>query len=80
MTVNELRKAGCKVKIIHNRLANSMPMVVLPNGGHTDITVTTPDGKTYFETAHCCDLDPYNKKIGVAVALGRMLVRRRNKE
>lgn len=47
----------------------------MPHGGVTIVTVTTPDGKSYDETAFCSQKDAYNKKLGREIALGRLFKR-----
>ena len=47
---------------------------VLPCGGMTSVTVESSDGKEYFmNDANCSKKDNYSKKLGVKIALGRIL-------
>lgn len=46
---------------------------ILPRGGFTKVTIKTPDGREFCGVAKCSDNDNYNKKIGVAIAIGRAL-------
>lgn len=45
----------------------------LPHGGHTSCTLTFPDGTEVVGVAECSRRDPYNKKIGRDIAVGRAL-------
>lgn len=44
---------------------------VLPCGGKTTVELTTPEGITTTGVAKCSDKDPYNRKVGLMIALGR---------
>ena len=41
-------------------------------GGKTIVTVTTKDGKEFKEEVICSINDPYNKKVGIKIGLGRI--------
>ena len=47
-------------------------------GGLTVVRVTTPQGRLYEGEARCSPVDPYNKKIGLNIALGRAIKQIRN--
>ena len=44
-----------------------------PKGGVTEVSITTLDGVTLSGFADCNDTDYYNSKIGLNIALGRVL-------
>ena len=86
MTVQELRKQGFKVRVLHNRLYNGYhkwqvgdrehaknygPLDPDPKGGSTEIVIDSPTGEHYHGTAICSRKENYNKKMGVRIALGR---------
>ena len=48
---------------------------VNPRGGITQVSITTPDGRELFGEAECSFEDNYNKKRGVAIAIGRALTK-----
>lgn len=77
-TVQELRNAGYKVKVLHfrdrmfkNRMDTSMTGYESPKGGFTKVIIDSPEGDHYEGTAFCSKKDNYNKKLGVRIALGR---------
>ena len=47
--------------------------MALPKGGMTEVEVVTPDGEILTDTAYCSETDQFNKRRGVAIALGRIL-------
>jgi hypothetical protein len=82
-TVEQLRKSGYKVKVEHYR-TNKGQIVqyskktkgkVDPKGGLTVVTVTTPSGRTLKSNATCHQNDVFSYKVGVKIALGRVLNR-----
>jgi hypothetical protein len=80
--ISELRKAGFRVYINHDRLVKNVwvyenpttkvlqPMLS-PKGGTTIVEIHAPEGKQYTGIAKCSKSDCYNKKRGLAIALGR---------
>lgn len=46
---------------------------VSPNGGETVVQITTPDGTELEGIAKCSTKDPYNRRKGLQIALGRAL-------
>jgi len=61
-TVASLREKGWEVEVLHIR------------GGETKVTVIPREPTCHaLGVAYCSVRDPYNKKIGVAIALGRAL-------
>jgi len=42
-------------------------------GGVTSIELTTKDGKNLASLAECSKKDGYNRKLGISIALGRIL-------
>ena len=89
MTVAELRKKGYKVRVLHLRrwvntwteaYARDVDGVIArprwkmaATGGQTLINILAPDGLVLNGIANCSNLDAYNKKRGVQIALGRAL-------
>lgn len=45
---------------------------VLPRGGITEISVTTPEGKEVEASAACSAKDAFSRKKGVTIAVGRL--------
>lgn len=89
-TVEQLRKSGYKIRITHSRnlfnysfigypkAYNAKANDICPRGGITYIQLTTPEGKDITSVSKCNLSDNYNKKIGVAIALGRALKKLKN--
>lgn len=84
MTIQELRNAGYKVRVLHNRLYNgyhkwqvgSKPQHYGPidpdaKGGSTQVVIDSPSGEHFQGLAICSKKENYNKKLGVRIALGR---------
>lgn len=85
MTIRELRNAGYKVKILHNRLYNGVhiwqrqvepvdycgPIDPDPKGGSTTIIIDSPFGDHFEGHAVCSRKENYHKKMGVRIAMGR---------
>jgi hypothetical protein len=79
-TIQELRKNGYKVRVIHRGLMDKddalVNTVIIANDGSpsvTQIDVTTPDGRDVTGYAYRAWGDPYNRKMGNTIALGRAL-------
>lgn len=87
-TVAQLRQENYRVRVIHYRHLKHddgervmfVPLYeiqnrskCLPHGGKTEIFVTAPDGKEFFGHAGCVLTDPFNRKMGVQIALGRLI-------
>jgi hypothetical protein len=81
-TVQSLRKAGNKVRVIHYRAVSKRkllpakevdPTILKPKGGKTVVDITTPDGKELTGEAVCSNKDSFNRKMGLAIAVGRAL-------
>lgn len=80
-TVASLRQEGYKVSIRHVRdmevIADFENMKFIerlaPKGGMTLATVESPEGKIFTGVANTSRKDHYNKKLGVAIALGRAM-------
>jgi hypothetical protein len=81
-TVEQLRKDGFKVKVLHSRkyyshilpdLSSDYDLKIDPRGGHTKVVLTDPTGRTVESIAKCSTQDNYSKKIGRDIALGRAL-------
>lgn len=74
MTVEQLRKSGYRVGVYHTRrYDHRLIQPLLPNGGRTEVCVTTPHGLTVTGKARCSKEDTYVKKVGVQIALNRAL-------
>jgi hypothetical protein len=84
MTVQELRNAGYKVRVLHNRLyngyhkwqvgnkpLNSGPIDPDAKGGSTQVIIDSSSGEHFQGLAICSKKENYNKKLGVKIALGR---------
>ena len=87
MTVQQLRNAGYKVRVLHNRLYNGyhrwqvgardravfsgVPIDPDSKGGSTQIIIDSPTGEHFRGLAICNKKDNYDKKMGVRIALGR---------
>ena len=74
-TVHDLRKLGCKVRVLHNRVYdNELMCQESARGGSTLVAVFLPKQQMGFiGTAKCSPADNYNRKLGVKIALGRAL-------
>lgn len=66
-------KAGVRSIPQDNYLSDSYSEAVNPNGGETVVQITTPDGTELEGVAKCSTKDPYNRKKGLAIALGRAM-------
>ncbi len=61
-----------KVELVYHANHEADVRFALPHGGMTVVEVTAPDGVTYSSVAKCSDKDPFNKRLGVKIALGRI--------
>jgi hypothetical protein len=77
--IAELREQGYEVDVNHVRKMSldmsrrdGVPTnyVIEPRGGATTVTLTKGE-KSVYGHAICSDRDNYNRKIGLAIALGR---------
>lgn len=85
MNIQQLRKNGYKVRVLHNRLYNGYykwqvgnkpnygggPIDPDSKGGSTSIIIDSPTGEHFEGHAICSTKDNYDKKMGVRIALGR---------
>lgn len=71
-TVDELRHIGYKVRVRHFRHLDNNN-TILPRGGETVVTITDEHGHTVEGISKCSPKDGFNKKVGVAIAIGRAL-------
>lgn len=82
--ISELRGAGFRVFIHHDRriknvwvnenaTTKTLRPLVCPKGGQTIVELHSSDGKQYTGIAVCSKKDCYNKKRGLAIALGRAI-------
>lgn len=49
-------------------------------GGLTKVEVTSPQGRTIEAQAQCNELDNYNRRLGVKIALGRAMAKLKESE
>lgn len=83
--VYQLRKSGVKVRVLHQRYAkddtnfiNLRPMKEIPgpernnHGGRTTVQLLK-NGKEVTGVAGCNPVDPFNRRRGLKIALGRAL-------
>lgn len=83
VTIQSLRQAGFKVRVLHTRNKETTPHVgfksttrVSSKGGSTKIEITTPDAETtVVGVAKCSDKDSFNRKLGNEIALGRAVAK-----
>ena len=82
MNVEQLRKSGYKVRVIHSRRGKTMQRMdggvvqtLSERGGMTVVQVRTPDGEELEGVALCSSKDNFNCRLGVKIALGRALTR-----
>lgn len=76
--INELKKMGWEVDVIHERNLEISPSgrdCILPCGGRTIVTVVNKQDKSKHAAglAICSDSDNYVKKIGRNIALYRAI-------
>ena len=82
--ISELRNAGFRVYINHDRIVKKqwvyqnpwtkvLTPMLSPKGGSTIVEIHSQEGKQYTGIAKCLKSDCYNKKRGLAIALGRAL-------
>jgi hypothetical protein len=83
VTIQSLRQAGFKVRVLHTRNKQSTQHlgfgsrnILSGKGGATKIEITTPDTETTVAgVAKCSDKDSFNRKLGNEIALGRALAK-----
>jgi hypothetical protein len=71
-TVDQLRDIGYNVRVRHFRRLDSAGKI-LTKGGETIVTITDNHGHSVEGLSRCSTADGFNKKIGVAIAIGRAL-------
>lgn len=85
LTIHNLRQAGNTVKITHIRYANMTGVGVLvpipsylrkltdfhPRGGATYVVITTPSKEVYSAVSVCNEVDCFDYRTGVKLALDR---------
>jgi hypothetical protein len=71
-TIEQLRKSGYKVRVIHDILNNDDPYYHLADR-YTRIEVLDPQGKEWIGESRCSIKDNYNRKLGNKIALHRAL-------
>lgn len=82
--VENLRKAGFKVRVSHSRyhvytgdlhyrkFFETNPYLISPKGGTTTVEITSKDNKNYIGKSKCSKKDSFNRKLGLNIALGRL--------
>lgn len=83
VTIEKLRKNGYHTRVVHLRpevgTGNMVPTFLRryvqfsANGGRTMVIVQHPNGTEYVGEALCSEADLYNYKLGVHIALWRIL-------
>ena len=87
ITIQSIRQAGNKIRVSHFRKISGYKELVpiseirkngwqnniKSNGGKTTLALTTRDGKDFSATAKCSKSDNFNRKIAVAIAIGRLI-------
>ena len=73
MTVKELRQMGYTVKVRHNRLYEFGRIGYKSKGGLTEVNIYYGGALLAEGKARCSDNDNYDRKLGVAIALGRAI-------
>lgn len=71
-TVNDVKNLGYKIKVFHNRIKNKNGGLS-HTGGSTEVHITDPVGNTMKGFSQCHENDPFIKRIGIAIAIGRAL-------
>jgi hypothetical protein len=71
-TIQQLRKEGYKVRVMHGRITGKSG-AISPRGGTTVIELTTPQGTTVIAKAECSYKDNFNRRVGNQIALGRAI-------
>lgn len=80
--ISELRQNGYRIYIFHERIRKNrwvnvncttkvLQEVISPKGGSTVVELISPEGDKFIGIADCNNRDCYNKKRGLAIALGR---------
>lgn len=81
-TIEKLRRAGFKVRVLHARHYGTADITRMSGyekrlsskGGDTRIEITTPDKQTTVVGIAKCSLqDSFDRKLGNQIALGRAL-------
>lgn len=84
--IQEIREKGYKVYVNHYRyikdsgyIPQQAPQYMskqfdfLPNGGRTELLIKKDNEVVAKTEAHCCLKDPFNKKLGLNICMGRLL-------
>jgi hypothetical protein len=71
-TVNDVKNLGYKIKVFHNRFKNVVGGLN-HKGGSTEVHITDNLGNTVKGFSQCHENDPFVKRIGIAIAIGRAL-------
>lgn len=79
--VQQYRRQGYKVQVHHYRYTPEGELIsysrkskgpIATHGGHTNVTLETPDGKQITSHSTCSKKDNFNYALGVKIALGRI--------
>lgn len=57
-------------------LSNKHLLYVLPRGGSTKVELKTPEGRELTGYSSCSSKDPFNRKLGLKIALNRALAQK----
>ena len=71
-TIEQLRKNGYKVRVIHTNVSENDPYHHLSDK-LTEIQIRDLNGNEFTGIARCSKTDQYNRKKGNKIALGRAL-------
>jgi hypothetical protein len=72
ITIEQLRKNGYKVRVIHSKLDETDQFYHLADRC-TIIQIRDKEGNEFSGMARCSKSDHYNRKMGNRIALGRAL-------
>ena len=54
-------------------LSNKHLLYILPRVGSTKVELKTPEGKELIGSSYCSRKDPFNRKLGLRIAINRAL-------
>lgn len=71
-TIEQLRRSGYKVRVMHDFISNDDPYVHLADR-YTKIEILDLNGNEWIGESRCSIKDNYNRKLGNKIALNRAL-------
>ena len=85
MPIEDLKILGYDVEVKHDRMYDqrwdnrrrNYLNAISPKGGVTKVTVVDTAGIEYYGLAECSPKDNFNRKLGVRIALGRALKKKK---